>query len=143
MLTLAGLVAPTAPLASAPLAAAAPSSWQSDWGDDSCSLIRAPDGPNAIRMSINSTPGDDAIWIRLVHKRWAWSSGTARDIELSLDPGGVVPAEAFYSQARVEGPVLALSVPGRVFLDQLAAARSLSVRQRGRPLASYTLPSAA
>ncbi|MDB5719480.1 MAG: hypothetical protein JWP15_98 [Alphaproteobacteria bacterium] len=140
LLVLLGGLAPAAPRP----AVAAPS-WQADWGDNVCSLIRAAEDPNAIILRIDSVPGTDLISVNLQHKKWAWASeGQAADVALALDPGGVVPAKAAYSPNPLDRhPALTLQVTGRFFLGQLAAARSLTVTQHGRPLASFTLPLAA
>jgi hypothetical protein len=118
--------------------------WQSDWGEETCSLLRIPDQDEAIVLAIRRAPGSERTVVALLSDRWA--SAAAEDapgVTLSLDPGGTLPAEAYYVPLGRRGPELALRVTGRAFLDRLASAATLTVSQDGVILATYSLPHAA
>jgi TonB family protein len=128
-------------LAMSPAPAAAGPAWQSDWADETCSLVRVPDSDTSTVLFIRRSPGNERTLVSLLSRASVRPRAEdARGVTLSLDPAGAIPGEAYYSQDRSRSPELALSVSGRAFLDQLSAAKALTVSRDGAPIAAYDLP---
>lgn len=137
-LTLALLAAPVAPVVLPP---PGKQGWNVDWGATRCSLSRG--GQPAMALQI--IPGTTEIQLYLFDSRWQ-SAPFSRDPDAAVlfHPSAAAvtaPAEASKSGDGRAG--IRVNRLERSFLDQFAAADSLSVRSKGQEVTQVTIPGAA
>jgi TonB family protein len=123
--------------------APAPSgSWNVDWGDHRCSLIRQDQASPPNYLALQVIPGSHNPSLRFVSR--AWPEGALSDLDrisLSFEPEGRV-AEGLKRREDTEaGPALVLFDAAIDLRSALAAARSVRVARDGTPLFEIATPS--
>ena len=133
-----------APAAASPAPPAA--GWQSVRSDAKCVLtLHVGDPAKDTSLAIHRTPGEDEIFVYLINTRWYYSPARHPSrVALSLEPGGSQATTAAWYSAisfdREPGAAFVLQIEDRGFLDRLASAHALVVKEGDRLLASFDLP---
>jgi hypothetical protein len=129
-----------APAAAAPV----PGRWQSDWGENQCSLIlHVGDPARDTILTIRTVPAAMEVSVNLTNV--AWLHSPIRDpklVSLALDGGTVAGGDiSFLPNPPDQGGTLSLTYKGEL-LDRLARSHWLLVTEKDRPLARFDLPTA-
>jgi TonB family protein len=133
------ILAAAAAGASTAAAAAEPAKWNIDYEDSGCALYQL-EGSARTGLTFRRTPGNSLTMINLAGPDWRKvSPKRAKGMTVSVDPGGDLEGDMFFSPAGLQGPVLALKVPEPAFPERLANATSLTLHEGKRPARTFTL----
>jgi len=116
--------------------------WQVDWGDQFCTLVRNPSDPSALIVAARTVPGSRSAALRILHRRGGGLPDRTNNVVLlpsgqSFEVGG--DPEVLQNGQRVLG----LYPLPRSFWDALAGASELQLRRGDQVLDRFALTNTA
>jgi TonB family protein len=119
-----------------------PGSWNVDWGEHRCSLIRQDESSPPNYFALQITPGSHRADLRVVSRHWPEGALSDPDrLTLSFEPQGApVAGRARDEQTEAGRALVIFDVAGDV-RHSLAAARSVRVARDGVTLIEIAVPS--